>query len=66
MSKLMGSIGRSIIDQIFVSLYNHETKGLVRLFEVEYQTDYRHAIENGAIITDEYVLNFLRHNKQPH
>jgi hypothetical protein len=58
----MTSIGRTIIGQITGALFQNESKGLVRLFETEYQKDYRHAIKSGAVIDDEFVRQFLGNN----
>jgi len=64
MSKLVDSIGKTIVDQIVGQLFQSKNTGLVRLFETEYQKDYRHAIKSGAIITDDFVRSFLATNKQ--
>ena len=66
MSKLMGSIGKTIIDQIVGQMFQSNNTGLIRLFETEYQKDYRHAIKSGAVITDDFVRSFLESNKQFH
>jgi hypothetical protein len=59
----MDSIGRHITDQLG-SLFQSESMGLVRLFEVEYHKDYRHALKSGATVTDDYVRMFLKSRDQ--
>lgn len=63
MSKLVRSFGRSIIDGITGAFYNSEDKGLVRLFQTEYQRDYRHAIQYGATVNEEFVRKFLGYDR---
>jgi len=61
MTKLVTSFGRSLIDGFIGGFFGRDGEGLVRLFETEYQTDYRQAVKSGAIITDAYVRQYLYH-----
>lgn len=66
MSELVASIGKSIFVQILGPFFRPESQGLVRMFETEYQKDYRHAIKSGAIVDDQYVQNFLKSTRFHH
>lgn len=64
MSKLVRSLGRSILDGINQSLsVNRDESGLVRMFEVEYHKEYRHARKAGAEVNDAFVRSFLATHK---
>jgi hypothetical protein len=62
MSKLIDSIGKTILDGVTGMLFENRD-GLVKLFETEYQKEYRHALKSGAVINDEFVRKFLGYDR---
>ena len=66
MTELVHSIGKSIFNGISGALFPTDEKGLVRLFQTEYQKDYRHAIQCGATVDEEFVRKFLGNDRINH
>lgn len=59
MSKLVRSFGKSVLDGLFNTFRADPSTGLVRMFEVEYQREYKHAVRAGAEINDAFVKSYL-------
>ena len=58
---MISGIGKIIIDNMFKPRNN--TDGLVRMFEVEYSNEYRHARRAGVQIDRHFVEEFLKSAK---
>ena len=53
------SIGKILLDSVS-GLRHKDEGGLVRMFEVEYNKEYRCAVRNGVTIDAQFVRNFLK------